>query len=90
MLPVDPSPLAGRREVPQPSQPKSRPEVVSIRGDDSTAGATWLKRILQVAAVGAATSGLTAIVDFAGCPRVVASLGAILFIATFVGFAPKH
>ena len=90
MPPVDLSSLAARREVPPPSQTKSKPEVVAVRGKESTAGAMRLKRILQVAAAGAATSGLTAIVDFAGCPRVVASLGAILFIAAFVGLAPKH
>lgn len=86
MLPVDPSSSAGRREAPQPLQPI----VVSTCRDDSTAGAMRLKRILQIVAAGAATSGLTAIVDFAGCPRVVASLGAVLFIAAFVGFAPRH
>ena len=86
MLPVDLSSLVGQLEASQPSQPK----VVTTRSDGSMVGARRLKRILQVAAAGAATSGLTAIVDFAGCPRVVASLGAVLFIAAFVGFAPRH
>jgi len=66
MLPVDPYSLARRREVPQSSQS----EVVTTLGDDSTAGTMRLKRILQIVAAGAATSGLTVIVDLEGCPRV--------------------
>lgn len=84
MLPVGRFSLSGRREASQPSQS----EVVTTRGDGSMAGASRLKRILQVAAAGAATSGLTAIVDFAGCPRVVVSLGAVLFIAALSGLYP--
>lgn len=58
--------------------------------DPKTAARFWVTLILQIAAAGAATGGWTAIVDLAGAPRILVSLGAIAFVWAFVAIADRR